>query len=99
MGNQLKPGGPGSPVNPDVTPPEFVGSMAQAIETALNNLLPGEDRPQVPTDNSPETRDRRTMFLAIAQGIVNHLVENQAAFEIQDNLGNPLPVKIVIKTV
>ncbi len=59
MGNTLIPGG---------QVPDFAGSMAAAMEAALNNLLDGVGRPRVPTDNSDETRDRRVMFLAIAQG-------------------------------
>ena len=61
----------------------FSGSMAEAMEDALNELLSDEGKPTVPTDNTPETRDRRIMFVAIARGIVKHLVENQAAFTIR----------------
>ncbi len=81
MGNTLIPGG---------QVPDFAGSMAAAMEAALNNLLDGVGRPRVPTDNSDETRDRRVMFLAIAQGIVNHLVANQDAFRIVDDDGDTL---------
>ena len=76
MGNTLIPG---------AQVPGFANSMAAAMEAALNNLLDGVGRPRVPTDNSDETRDRRVMFLAIAQGIVNHLVANQDAFTIVDD--------------
>ncbi|MCI0345911.1 MAG: hypothetical protein L0221_10790 [Chloroflexi bacterium] len=81
MGNTLKAGG---------QVPDFAGSMAAAMESALNTLLVAEGRPAVPTDDSPETRDRRVMFLAIAQGIVAHLVANQDAFQIVDDDGDPL---------
>jgi hypothetical protein len=81
MGNTLIPGG---------QVPDFAGSMAAAMENALNALLLAEGRPQVPTDDSPETRDRRVMFLAIAQGIVAHLVANQDAFRIVDDDGDTL---------
>lgn len=76
MGDKLKPGGQA---------PNFAGSMAEDMEKALNDLLATEGRPTVPVDNSAETRDRRVLFLAIAQGIVNHLVANQDAFVIKDD--------------
>jgi hypothetical protein len=81
MGDRLIPG---------AQVPGFANSMAAAMESALNTLLDGVDRPRVPTDNSDETRDRRVMFLAIAQGIVNHLVANQDAFTIVDDDGDTL---------
>ena len=76
MGNKLKPGGLGSAAAVG-TPGEFANSMAKAMEDALNALLASEGKPTVPTDNSPETRDRRIMFLAIARGVVDHLVANE----------------------
>lgn len=85
MGNKLKAGGLGLSI-PDGgvegIPPEFAGSLAQAMEDALNELLQDEDKPQVPTENTTETRDRRIMFVAIARGIVKHLTDNEAAFTI-----------------
>ena len=81
MGNTLIPGG---------QVPDFAGSMAAAMESALNALLDDEGRPRVPTDNSTETRDRRIMFLAIARGIVDHLAANQDAFRVVGDDGDPL---------
>jgi hypothetical protein len=94
----LKPGGLGSPAEGAI-PPAFADSMAAAMETALNSILAGEGKDKVPVDNTPESRDRRTMFAAIAQGIVNHLVQNQAAFVIKDTLGNPVALHIDINHV
>jgi hypothetical protein len=56
--------------------------MAATIEEELNTLLQAEGKPALPLDNSAETRDRRMLFIAIARGVVRHLRENQAAFEI-----------------
>lgn len=81
MGDKLKPGGQA---------PNFAGSMAEAMEKALNDLLITEGRLPVPDDNSTETRDRRVLFLAIAQGIVNHLVTNQDSFVTVNDIGDPL---------
>ena len=81
MGNTLIPG---------AQVPGFASSMAAAMEAALNRLLDEVGRPRVPTDNSDETRDRRVMFLAIAQGIVDHLVANEDAFRIVDDDGDTL---------
>ncbi|HEY5955636.1 MAG TPA: hypothetical protein VIV60_03740 [Polyangiaceae bacterium] len=83
MGDKLKPGGLGDADDPSDFPNAFANSMAKAMEDALNDLLDDEDKPTLPTDNSPETRDRRLMFVAIARGIVNHLVANEAAFTIR----------------
>jgi hypothetical protein len=81
MGDRLIPGGQA---------PDFAGSMAAAMESALNELLDEVDRPRVPTADSDETRDRRVMFLAIARGIVSHLVSNQDAFRVVDDDGDTL---------
>jgi hypothetical protein len=81
MGDKLKPGGQAA---------AFAGSMAAAMEAALDDLLDDEGRPHVSTDDTAETRDRRILFLAIARGIVDHLVANEAAFEIENDVGNLL---------
>jgi hypothetical protein len=73
------------------TQEQFAGSMAAAMEEALNALLVAEGRPPVSTDPSAETRDRRVLFLAVAQGIVRHLGDNQAAFVAVDDGGVALP--------
>lgn len=78
MGNTLKPGGQGA---------DFASSMAKAMEDALNVLLVAEGRPPVDTTDSDETRDRRIMFLAIAQGVVNHLAANEDAFTVRRDDG------------
>jgi len=63
---------------------EFSASMAEAMENALNDLLFQEGKPQVSTIDSPETRDRRIMFLAIARGVVEHLTANPDAFVVRN---------------
>jgi hypothetical protein len=68
-------------------PPEFAGSMAEAIENELNNLLPA-DRRFVINDNSPDTRDRRMLFVAIGRGVVGYLSKNAEAF--RHSTGNDL---------
>ncbi len=54
-------------------------SMAAAIERQLNNLLADP----LPTDDSPEARDRRRMFAAIARGVIEHLAGNPDALKVQ----------------
>jgi hypothetical protein len=95
MADKLKAGGLGSVADPAI-PNAFANSMARAMEIALNNLLASEGRPAVPEDNSTETRGRRLMFLAIAQGVVNHLVDNDAAFRVKDSSNNPTNFQIEI---
>jgi len=88
MADVLKPGG--------FAAGEFSSSMAQAMENALNDLLFEEGKPLVSTVDSPETRDRRIMFLAIARGVVAHLVAHPGAFEIRnpDNSISTLHISI-----
>jgi hypothetical protein len=75
MATTLKRGG--------LNPLDFAGSMADAMEVALNQLLADEGKPTVPTDDSEEVRDRRILFVAIARGVIDHLVDNEDAFTIR----------------
>ena len=52
---------------PIPTRPPRPGSMAAAIEWHLNQLL----TTPLPTDDTPEARDRRRFFAAIARGVSN----------------------------
>jgi len=61
---------------------EFDNSMAQEIEDALA-LLMGPLPPGPPK----VVDDRRRLFIAIANGVINHLRDNQAAFEITYKFG------------
>jgi hypothetical protein len=54
------------------------GSMAAAIEWHLNQLL----ATPLPTDDTPEARDRRRLFAAIARGVIEHLKENPDALKV-----------------
>ncbi|MEJ2541222.1 MAG: hypothetical protein P8188_14850 [Gemmatimonadota bacterium] len=87
MGDRLKAGGLGSKSDTSDVPGAFSDSMAKAMEDALNLLLSAEGRARVPVDNTPESRDRRMMFVAIARGVVNHLVANADAFDVKRNDG------------
>ena len=97
MANLIIPGAMGDP-SETVMPVEFAGSMAAAIETAFQSILQAEGKPSFETDdNSRQARDRRMLFVAIAQGIMNHLVANQAAFQIWE-AGILTEASIEIKT-
>ena len=54
-------------------------SMGAAIERQLNHLLPEA----LPTTDSPEARDRRRMFAAIARGVIEHLAANPDALKVE----------------
>lgn len=57
-------------------------SMAKEIERALALLMgPLPSAPQKAVD------DRRKLFIAIANGVINHLRDNQEAFVITYNRG------------
>lgn len=70
----------------DAMPADFAGSMAAAMEAALNDLLSADGMKTFPVDtNSQDARDRRRLFVAIARGLVRHLKDNGGAFAIFDN--------------
>ena len=94
----MKPGGMGSKGG-SAKPTDFAGSMADAMETALNTLLAndGINKFDVNT-NSQDARDRRRMFVAIAQGVVRHLKDNADALWIENILNVKLPDHIDIQT-
>ena len=57
-------------------------SMGAAIERQLNDLLAEAGMATLPTTNTPEARDRRRMFAAIARGVIEHLAANPEALKI-----------------
>ena len=91
MADKLRPGGMG-----DINL-EFPNSLAESIEKALNALLLADGFERLPVDNNTEeTRHRRRLLVAIAQGVVRHLVDNADAFQIVDAANNPTGEKIQI---
>lgn len=63
---------------------QFVNSMASAIEQELNNLMVMDGLPALSMDANDESiRDRRRLFVAIARGVVKHLVDNKNAIDIR----------------
>lgn len=64
------------------TPADFDDSMAKDIENALTDLIG-------PLPSAPEklVNDRRALFIAIANGVINHLKNKQAALEIEFDIG------------
>jgi hypothetical protein len=74
MGSNLIAGG--------VDPGSFAGSMAEAIEKAFSALLVSQGKDALPTADTQETRDRRTLFVAIARGVIDHLQANEDAFKV-----------------
>jgi len=69
----LKPG--------TITPTDYVGSMAEAIEKAFSNEWPKVMGSEAPGSNP----QMQLLFIAIAQGVIRHLVDHPEAFVI--NLG------------
>jgi hypothetical protein len=89
----------GSKADPNTKPPEFAGSMAEAMENALNAALSGDSMKTFKVDtNSTEARDRRRMFVAIATGMVQYLKNNMDGLQIFDALNNPVNEHIVMNT-
>src|SRR5262249_45622270 len=95
---KIKPGGMGDRKAAG-KPPEFAGSMAEAIEDALNELLKHDTMKTFEVNtNSPEARDRRRLFVAIALGMMRYLKKNMDGFEIFDLLNNPTLERIQMNT-
>jgi biotin synthase-related radical SAM superfamily protein len=89
----------GSKVNPNVKPLEFAGSMAEAIENALNSALSADGMKTFAVNtNSQEARDRRRLFVAVAVGVVAYLKHNTNALTILDSLSIPTGESIVVST-
>jgi len=92
MADSLRPGGMGTAGDqPDRMPADFAGSMAMAIEDALNEILQ-QDNIQgfAQNTNASDARDRRRLLVAIAQGVVRHLAHHAGAFQVSfvDGSGN-----------
>lgn len=78
----LKAGRMGSPASP-TTPPEFAASLASAIEDAYWATLQADGKRTFDrTTNTEEDRDRRRIFVAIAQGVIGYLSANDDAFDV-----------------
>jgi len=96
---QLKPGGMGLASEPqNAKPGDFASSMADAMDKAFHQLLSAEPMRTFETDtNSKDARDRRRLFVAIAQGIVRHLRDNADALLIKDASNNVVNIHIDIQ--
>lgn len=81
MSHEWKPGNLSSTSN-DYS--QFINSMASTIEQELNDLMVMDGLPALSMDSSDESiRDRRRLFVAIARGVVKHLVDNKNAVDIR----------------
>ena len=100
---KLRPGGMGSSEadgGPTTKPLEFAGSLAEAIEDAFNTLLAADDMDQLPVNNNlPETRDRRRLFVAIAQGLATYLEGREVEFTFDSLTRVPTNRTITIDVV
>ena len=94
MADPLYAGKMGS-ANASSTPNEFLNSMAQRMEDAYWALLAAEQRFDRST-NSEQDRDRRRIFVAIAQGVVEHLKDHEGAFRIVADSNLPTNIRIQI---
>ncbi len=73
----------------------FNGSMAHAIETELAPLLDTA----LPALGTPERRDTRRLFVAIARGVVAHLQAHQTSLDVDyfaDGVNRSTSVDLVV---
>nr|WP_310525016.1 hypothetical protein [Polymorphobacter sp.] len=61
---------------------DFGASMAEAIENELNARMILDGLPGLPMEDTPERRDRRRLFVAIARGVMRHLKDNEASIVV-----------------
>jgi hypothetical protein len=74
---------PGNFNNNAVDYAPYAGSMAAEIEAQLNTLLTLDGLPALSLDaGDREVRDRRRLFVAIARGVVKHLVDQAGSINI-----------------
>ena len=57
---------------------DFTDSMAEEIETALNQVRVEEGLEALALGD----KDRRMLFIAIARGVINHLKKKEQAFQV-----------------
>jgi hypothetical protein len=60
----------------------FNGSMAKSIEDALAGLIG-----PLPSAPPAAVTDRRVLFIAIAEGVIRYLKQNEAAFTVTVDIG------------
>jgi hypothetical protein len=100
MADALKPGGMGTAgANLGAMPSAFAGSMAEAMEDAFDQLL-GLDKMTgfARQTNANDARDRRRLLVAIAQGVVRHLVDHPGALQVSfvDEAGKTIIANVTI---
>jgi hypothetical protein len=100
MADALKPGGMGQAgTDLGTMPGAFAGSMAEAMEDAFDQLL-GLDSMKTfaRQTNASDARDRRRLLVAIAQGVVRHLVDHPEAFQVSftDATGKTVVANVTI---
>jgi hypothetical protein len=58
-------------------------SMAEAMDKALDKLMTDAKKPALKQDQ--EATDRRMLFIAIAQGVIGHLKQEQSSLTVSVN--------------
>jgi hypothetical protein len=66
----------------------FAGSMAEAMERAMDALLFAEKGVHLPMADTEERKDRRRLFIAIAAGVINHLAAQDGAIQVTVHHGS-----------
>ena len=66
----------------------FNGSMAEAMEQAMDALLFADKGIHLPAADTEERKDRRRLFIAIAAGVINHLAARDGAIQVTVHHGS-----------
>ena len=100
MADALKPGGMGQAgTDLGTMPSAFAGSMAEAMEAAFDQLLGLYGMKTFARQtNANDARDRRRLLVAVAQGVVRHLVDHPGALQVSfvDEFGKTIVANVTI---
>lgn len=75
---------------------KFSGSMAEAIEKAFEDVWEEHYKTHL---NKETEKDRRVLFVAIAQGVIRYLKANEDAFSIEISPENETPGNQLLTTI
>lgn len=77
----------GSTLHPGTHSDTSSSTMAKAMETAFLNQWPLFN-PDLPEPEGKQLESMRLFFVAISQGVVQHLRDNPSAFEVEVDSGS-----------
>ena len=75
------------------TPSDFSGSMAEAIQTAFTNHY----QEVMGSAPPPPSKQMQLLFVAVAEGVINHLKAHPEAFKVKTTFNDGTPYDGVVE--